>query len=298
MPTNLDPDCLRSLIAIAEFGSFARAAEWMSRTPSAISLQLRRLEDQTGAQLFEKQGRRRVLTEAGEVLLGFARRLIDTNDAAITVLSSTNLSGSVRFGATQDFADTVLPTMLGRFAQAYPDVRLSVRIDHSKALIIAVETGELDLVLAVSHRGNSSQSVVRRDAMLWIGSKNLIIDPMTPIPLVLFDPPCSFREAGLKALDRAGIEWRIVYSSPSLSGLRAAVKAGLGITVRTVNFIENGLNRLGSEEGLPALPDVAFSLYDNLATETPVVAMLRRIITDELSGAKQAIPHGALSDKL
>lgn len=286
MPVNLDPDCLRSLIAIAESGSFARAAERVSRTPSAVSLQIRRLEDQAGARLFEKQGRCQVLTDAGKLLLEFARRLIYTNDAAIAALSSTGLSGPVRFGATQDFADTVLPTMLSRFARTHPDVRLFVRIDHSKALATAVEAGELDLALAVSSPSDGNQSIVRQDAMAWIGSENFIIDPTISMPLILFEPPCSFREAGLKGLDRAGIEWRIVYSSPSLSGLRAAVKAGLGITVRTADFIENGLKVLNNQQKLPSLPEVTFSLYANSVLETAVVTALRHIVIDELQRTK------------
>lgn len=279
MSITLDMECLRTLIAIADTGTRARAAESIGRTPAAVSLQIGRLEERLGVSLFRPDGRRRVLTEDGERLLGYARRLLSLNDEAVAALAPEALSGPVRFGTTQDFADTLLPGILGDFARAHPAVRLKVRVESSAALRDAVATGALHLALAVTEPGSAGAREISRLPMVWLGREGTVPDSAAPLPLVLFEPPCPFRRAALEALDRTGRPWRIAYTSPSLSGLRAAVEAGLGVTVRTALLGEGtGLSVLS---GLPRLPEATYALYSSSAS-SPALDRLRSALETAL----------------
>ena len=170
LPVNLDMDVLRSFAVGIDLGSFAKAASRLGRSPSAISLQLRKLEDQVGQQLVQKHGRGLVLTEAGEMMLGYARRLLDLNDAAVSALGSPALTGSVRIGLPQDFAETWLPETLGRFARLHPGVRIDAHVDRNAILRPCLEAGELDLALLWDEDGvERDGTVIGTLPMAWIG---------------------------------------------------------------------------------------------------------------------------------
>lgn len=274
---NLDMDCLRTFAAIIKFGSYADAARRVARTPSAVSLQIKRLESQVGVALFQRQGRRMLPTAEGERLYAAAVRILDTNDAMISEFAAPRLAGEVSLGSIQDFADTLLPEILSRFDRAYPKVRISVRVERTKALVEAIGKGQLDLVLGVGGLSRRKDLRLHSTRMLWIGSEKLRLDPEAPVPLVLFEPPCSFREAALAALNDVGRKWEIVYTSPSLSGLRAAVQAGLGVTVRTPLLMAPGVAALPKSAGLPQLPVVDFGLYGAPKLSDAAAALKREI---------------------
>lgn len=283
MTVNLDMDCLRTLVSVAETGTRARAAETVGRTPAAVSLQIGRLEERLGVALFRRVGRRMVFTEEGERLLGYARRILAVNDEALAALSPQRIEGPVRFGTTQDFADTILAGVLGDFTRVHPGVRLKVRVETSAALVEAAERGVLHLVLAVVGSGDLNAEPVIRLPMQWLGAPGLTLDPEVPVPLILFEPPCPFRKAALEALDRAGRPWRIAYTSPSLSGLRAAVEAGLGVTVRTDLFRGAAGAAPAQVADLPRLPEVAYGLYSG-CTPFPALDRLRSTVESALNG--------------
>ena len=276
-----DLDVLRTFVTGLELGSFAKAADRLGRSPSAVSLHLRRLEDQAGRPLLHKQGRGLVPTEAGEMLLGYARRLLALNDEAIDAVRGEAVTGTVRLGLPQDFAEGMLPAVLARFAAAHPAIRVEVVIERNVALRDGIEAGRFDLALLWNQE---TLSAIGRVPMTWLGPRaGFRRDDGIPLALVVFEPPCLFREAATVALDAAAIPWRIVFSSPALSGLLAAVAAGLGVTPRTTFGLPAGVRPLRPERAnLPVLPMLSLCLRASDARPTPPVVRLRTILGEAL----------------
>lgn len=261
LPPHLDLGVLRSFLLIAEGHSFAEAAEVVGRSPSAVSLQIQRLEDEIGAAVFVRGHRQVSLTPAGERLLGFARSLLRINDEAMLAFRGGGVCRPLRFGATQDFVEALLPEVLRRLSLEHPDVELTLCLDRSNKLVEDVRAGAVDVAVAVRRDDQPLyRGTLLETPMIWIGREG-DHDRAGPVPLVLFDAPCSFREAALQALAAAGREHRLGLTSPSLAGLRSAVDAGLGVTVRTRYFLAPGLVDVAARLGLPPLPSVAFALY-------------------------------------
>lgn len=281
MRINLDMDCLRTFVTIIDVGSFAEAAQRVGRTAPAVSLQIGRLEEQVGAKLFQKVGRRMVPSPEGERLLGTARNVLDLNDQIVEALSHQPLSGEIGIGAIQDFADTVLPSVLAQYRLSHPRVRITARVDRTTALIDAIGKGALDLAIGVSGWSSRPHEIIRKDKMMWLGSADFVLPEAGPVPLAVFEPPCSFREAAINALNEAGREWEIVFTSPSLSGLRAALEANLGITARTSKSFQGDLRALPRSSNLPTLPSVDFALYTRPDLPAPA-RRLCEIIVDQL----------------
>lgn len=283
--TNFDMSVLRTLQAGVELGSFAKAAAKLGRSPSAISLQLRKLEEQAGQPLFRKDGRGLTLTEAGETMLSYARRLLDLNDEAVMALHSPAIAGSVRLGLPQDFAETLLPSVLGRFTRVHPKVRVDVWVDRNAALLEGIANGSLDLALVWGEELLPNSERLADLSMAWVAPpKGFIYEPAAALPLVLFAPPCIFRQAAMSALDAAGIPWRVALTSPSLSGLWAAVSAGLGVTCRTTEGMPPTLGPLDARNsGLPILPQIGISLCMADARPAPAAARLTAILRDAVA---------------
>jgi DNA-binding transcriptional LysR family regulator len=281
---NLDMDVLRTLAVAMDVGGFAKAAERLGRSQSAVSLQMRRLEGRVGRPLFQRQGRLLGLTEAGEVVLGYARRILALNDEAVAAARGIAVEGSVRFGVPQDFGDSWLPDVLARFARAHPQVHIEARVDRSTPLTEQVARGGLDLALAwaCGARG-AAATIVARLPMVWIGPKGYARDRRDTVPLALFEAPCVFRQPGIEALDEAGLKWRLTFTTPSLAGLWAAAEAGLGVTVRTPFGLPAGVEILDAACGLPKLPEAELRLHIADAELPPAAARLRDILLDEIS---------------
>jgi DNA-binding transcriptional LysR family regulator len=260
MIRDLDLAVLRSFALIAEGKTFAETAAMVGRSASAITLQIQKLEEQLGQAVFARSGREVSLTGAGERLLGFARRMVAVNDEACAAFRAQP-TRPLRFGATQDFADFVLPDVLRRIRMAHPEIALTVRIDRSAGLIDAVGAGELDVAIAIARPHALNRGALATEPMRWIARRDFALPPDGPVPLALFDPPCTFRTAALDALAASGRAHRIVAASPSLSGIRAAAEAGIAITARTRHLATGALGDMGAALGLPPLPDVVFCLY-------------------------------------
>ena len=289
---NFDLDVLRSFVVGMELGSYARAADRLGRSTSAVSAQLKKLEEQAGTPIFRKAGRGLALTEAGETMLAYARRLLDLNDEAASAVHGVALEGWVRFGLQQDFGEVLLPEVLGRFARAHPKVRIEARVARNAELLDSVAGGRLDLALAWDDGVRMPH--VEQVAVLpmrWIGPAAARAPWLGsgPLPLVAFEAPCRFRSAGTAALDRAGIAWRVAFSSASLGGLWAGAAAGLGLTIRTgmglppsVRVWERG------EGGLPELPSLALALYRKDAELEAPAARLAAIVSETVRAALPA----------
>ncbi len=285
LPLNLDIDLLRSFTLGMELGSFAKAADRLGRSPSAISLQLKKLEEQVGETLLQKQGRGLVLTEAGEILLGYARRILELNDEArAAVRSAAKLEGWVKIGVPQDFAETWLPALLGRFSKNHPRVRVEARVDRGSSMVQSIEKSELDVALTWGALGNPRSEIVARREVAWIGAENFRRDPGEALPVVAFDAPCAFRKAAVDALDREGIAWRPAFASPSLTGLWAAVTAGLGVTPRIMEGKPAHLVALDpGRTGLPALGEIELALHTAESRLAPPVDELKRLLLEAVT---------------
>ena len=285
--TNLDMDVLRTFVTGFELGSFARAADRLGRSQSAISTQLRKLEDQVGQALVQKAGRGLALTAAGESLLSFARRILELNDEAVDTLRTGEAEGWVRLGLPQDFAENLLPSVLGRFARGNPKVRVEVRTERNSLLVEKTVRGELDLSLAWDDgEGTAHAERLAKLPIQWIGRPDWGgIESLgsEPLPLVAFEQPCVFRSAGVAALDEAGIPWRLAFTSPSLTGLWAAAEAGLGITLRTGIGVPTTLAALDTAAtGLPLLPAMPLSLHRAEREPSVAVARLAEILQETI----------------
>jgi DNA-binding transcriptional LysR family regulator len=280
--TNLDIDFLRTLVSAEDLGGMNRAAEQVGRSQSAVSQQMRKLEEKIGQRLFRKQGRGLMLTEPGELLLKYARRILALNDEAVTALRGSGLEGVVRFGLPSDFAETWLPAALGQFKRAHPLIRVEASVDRNTVLIERLEKGRLDLAMFFSDGRHPGAERLATLPMVWIGSAEHGWDRAEPVPLVLFEAPCVFRKAGIAALDAAGIPWRIAFTSPSLAGLWAAVEAGLGISPRTTAHLPDWLKVLGKAYKLPKLPSIDLSLCDLGRPLMPAAVRLKEILTDTI----------------
>jgi DNA-binding transcriptional LysR family regulator len=283
-----DLDVMRSFATGIELGSFAKAADRLGRSTSAVSAQLKKLEDQAGTSLLRKSGRGMALTEAGEVMLGYARRLLELNDEAVSAVRGVQLEGRVRLGMQEDFGENVLPEVLGRFKRAHPKLRVEVHITRNTTLLQSLSTGRLDLALAwETEQGSPHAEHVLTLPMRWIvpGEQQAaaIREAGEPVPLVVLDAPCLMRTAATQALDRAGVPWRIAFTSASLAGTWAAVKAGLGVSVRTPLGLPPDLRALDAHEAdLPALPQLGLALYRSEADPEPAVARLAELIMQRL----------------
>lgn len=260
-PGNLDILSLRALVAIVDGGSFAHAARVIGRTAPAVSLQIGRLEEQTGCRLFRKEGRRMVPTPEGERLVEAARAIVQANDRILDTLRDGALSGIVRIAAVQEFADSFLPEILASFNATHPEVRISARVGATAHLLEEIRRGALDLVIGLSDPEDGFGTVLATEPMIWLSRPGFAPERDAPVPLVVLDDPCRFRDAALARLERAGREWRIVFGSPSLSGVRAAVSAGLGIAPGTRLLTGKGIVPC-RDQTLPPLPSIAFTLFE------------------------------------
>ncbi|MGJ7041074.1 DNA-binding transcriptional LysR family regulator [Shinella sp. BE166] len=281
---NFDMDVLRTFVAGVRFGSFAKAAEALGRTPPAVSLQLKKLSDLSGQTLFTKQGRGLALTDAGEALYDYAVRILELNDEAMMMLgSSRSLDGWLRIGIPQDFAETSLPPVLGRFSRAHPKLRVEARVDRGAKLVAAVERGDLDMAVTWGGQRSAHCRHIATHPIVWIAAADYDLPPGEPVPLIAFDPPCSFRAAAVDALSATGRDWRQVFASPGLAGLWAAVTAGLGVTIRTTTAVPPHLRVLDLERaGLPTLGSVDLMLHTAEAVPAAPVSRLRDILLEML----------------
>jgi DNA-binding transcriptional LysR family regulator len=281
-----DLDVMRSFVTGVELGSFAKAADRLARSTSAVSAQLKKLEQQAGTALLRKAGRGMVLTEAGETMLGYARRLLELNDEAVGAVRGVQLEGRVRLGLQEDFGESLLPEVLGRFKRAHPKLRVEVRIARNMALLDGINGGQLDLALAWESGLHAAHAQhVQTLPMHWIASRDElpVREISEPLPLVVLEAPCLLRSAAIDALDRAGMPWRIAFTSASLAGTWAAVKAGLGISVRTPFGLPADVRALDARAArLPALPKLGLALYRSEAEAAPAVRRLGGLILQSL----------------
>ena len=277
----LDTDTLRTFVAIAENGSFTRAAHQVFRTPSALSMQIKRLEETLGQSLFIREARRVSLTPEGEVLLGYGRRLLKLNEEAVGRFLAPSLEGSVRLGTPDDVGTRVLPQVLTRFARSHPAVQVNVNAGRSIDLLKRLDDGELDLALVtLGHSDLSAKrgEVVHTEPLVWAGRDGGVAVQRSPLPLSLANHGCAWREMALGALDKAQISYRVAYNSEHCAGQEAAMLADLAVAPFPASLVQPPLRVLGPENGLPALGDYQIALVRRDGSGPAAEALAEQVV--------------------
>lgn len=273
-----DLTLLKTLVVVVELKGFGKAAERLHRSPGAVSLQIKALEDKLGRQLFRKSGRQQVLTDAGEVLVSHARRMLALNDETLLALQAHDVDGEVGFGMPQDFADGWLPPTLAQFARAHRAVRLRICVSRSGQILDKVEAGELDLGLVFSAAGRPGLHLLGQLPVQWHAGTDFEMRTGEPVPLLVLDAPCTFRQLAIEALEKAQRPWRIALTSASVSALWAAAQAGLGVMPRAVVHVPGGVRVAPRSFKLPPLSPVTLSLMANGTHARPAVAHLAALV--------------------
>ncbi|UEP24390.1 LysR family transcriptional regulator [Burkholderia ambifaria] len=260
MGRSLEIDLLRSFVVIAEVRSLSRAAARVGRTQSALSQQMRRLEESVDQPLFQRTGRGVLLTHPGERLLVHAQRILRQHDEAMADLCGTGLSGSIRFGCPDDYAQVWLPSLLRQFSSQHPQAIVEVVCGPTPRLLEQLDKRAVDLAMISLPDDGSTDDVVRREQLVWIGYPGLDVAQFDPLPLALSDPDTLDHIAACDTLNRAGRDYRVAYASSSLAGLIALVRSGQAFAVMTQTAVPADLAILAGDRGLPPLPAVGITL--------------------------------------
>ncbi len=295
-PQSLDPDLLRAFVFIAEDGSFSRAAERVGRTQSAVSMQVQRLETALGKRLFARgRGGQVTLTPQGSMLLERARELLRLNDQIWNSFHTPEIQGRVRLGTPDDYALRYLPQVLKSFADTHPGIEVAVDCAPSVELFPKLRNGELDLSLLSEGEEVAGWPSVElwRGPLRWITSDRYAPHRLDPLPLALSRTSCSWGKAAISALESAGRNYRLAYTSASQMGTHAPVLAGLAVTVSTISWVPEGLRVVRREEGLPDLPDFGILLARGRDAQQPVTDVLARHITDTFRGEMRRLDRAA-----
>lgn len=282
---NLDIDVMKTFIAIADFGSFARAAEEVHKTQSAVSMQMKRLEETLGRPIFVRDGRQNRLAADGERLLDYARRIVGLNDEVLSAFTRPDMTGLVRLGTPDDYADRFLPEILARFSRTHPLVQVDVECRASELLAQGTKRGELDLALVTCGSNRHDAEIIRMEPLVWVTSVRHCAHEREVLPLAVAQSGCDWRHIAIEALERAGKPFRIAYSSANSNAVNAAVLAGLAVGAEPELVVRPGMRRLTEADGFPDLGEFAIGLVQAPGKSSSAVDALRRHITESLSAA-------------
>jgi DNA-binding transcriptional LysR family regulator len=287
----IDIDQLRTFIAIAETGSFTKAADVVHKTQSAVSMQMKRLEERLDRPIFARDGRASKLTDDGERLLDYARRIVKLNMEALAAFSDAELCGRVRLGVPDDYADRYLPEIMARFSRVYPAVELTVMCAPSNELVEHVDRNELDLAIITNCGSNRPAEIFRRERLLWVASNRHSVHLEERLPLALGRPTCIWRHSAIDRLEAAGRAYRVLYTSANSGAVAAAVLSGLAVSVFPESGLRPGMRVLTPADGFPELPGCGVGLVRNPHESSPLAdALAGHIVSslDNLSEAAQA----------
>ncbi len=288
---NLPTDLLRTFITVVDEGGFSSAGGLLGRSQPAISLQIKRLQDLLGVTLFLKSGRGFALTDEGQLVLSYARSMLHLNDEVIGRLVRSPVSGTVRLGVPNEYADSFLPEILGKFAQRYPDVAIEVGCELSTHLVAKLQQGEYDLVFGLHinppgptrGRAGTANAEGWSEDLVWVGSPQQLVQYRTPLPLIVAPKGCVYRQRILETLEKLGRPWRIAYTSPSFGGIKAGVLAGMGVTVLARSTVPEGFAVLGNAEGMPQLQGIRVHLHYERAKASEAVQALVNYMAERLA---------------
>jgi len=279
----LELDLLRTLVAIAETGSFNRAARAVFRTPSAVSMQMKKLEEQVARPLFAKDGRSVILTPDGEALVGYGRRILSLADEAMQRFRAPQIEGRIRLGIPDDYASQFLPDILASFSASHPNVEVDVFCQQSPDLLEHLEESRIDIALVSSGHGQNGKPV-HREALVWAGLRHGCAHERMPLPLAVSYIGCCWRKQALAALDRAGIAHRVRYTSRHYLGQLSAVLGGLAIAPFPISTVKGDLKIFGEESGLPPIGHFDIELMRARGASGPLFDALETHIVNNFRG--------------
>jgi DNA-binding transcriptional LysR family regulator len=281
MQTTIEPDLLQTFVAIADGGSFTDAAKRVHRTQSAVSMQIKRLEELLGRPVFVRDGRSVSLTRDGETLLGHARRILKAHQEALAAFVQSELQGTVRLGTVDEYAVAFLPAILARFAETHPLVHVDVVCDTTTNLLARLAENAVDFALIThGHGGDDGGIVLLREPVVWATLATHCAHRQDPVPLALFHPGCKFRQWAIDSLAKQGRAYRIAYTSVSLSGIEAALRAGLAVSALPRSNVSEGFRILDERDGFPALPSYQIALRRSEHADSPVHDCLEQHIVE------------------
>lgn len=275
---SIDSELLRTFVAIADHGGFTRAAEMVNRTQSAVSMQMKRLEDDVVQRpLFQRDGRQLSLTAEGQLLLSYARRILKLHAEVMNSMREPHMVGTVRIGTPDDYVMRFMQGILVRFADAYPLVQVELHCEPSFQLL---QRQDLDLTIVTREPGTEIGQLLRHERLVWAQARSSNLHERDTLPLAMFNSQCFCRSWACNGLDALGRNYRIAYTSPSLSAIMAAVSAGLAITAQLQSLITPDLQIIGEAEGLPSMPMASIVLLRNNHSQSQVTDTLAEQIVE------------------
>lgn len=269
----LDPDLLRAFVAVADHRSFTRAASMLNRTQSAVSMQIKRLEDRLGAELFHRTKVNVNLSPAGEGLLGYARRILILNEEAVGRIREHNIEGQVRLGVMDDYGTFVIPPLLASFISGYPQIHVEMETGLTASMPDRLGDA-FDLVIAMHPEGRGDGEFLRREQAVWAVGASHPVEELDPLPVALYPQGCLFRKWAMEALDAARRPWRLAFVSHSLAAVESIAAQGLAVTVVKAGTFPAKLRQLSDRDGMPRLPaaDICMHRASNLSRAASLLA--------------------------
>lgn len=298
MSSTIDSDILLTFAAIADTGGFTRAGERVGRTQSAVSMQMKRLEETIGRSLFEREGRHVRLTADGESLLSYARKILRLHEEALAAFHAPEMSGLVRIGIFDDLAVRFLPRILARFAKTHPLIELDVYAEDSQPLSALYQQGRLDIALLGSDSMQPGEGeIVMSEPLVWVTSSRHCTHEMDPVPVALTEHGCSWRRSAVRALQGAGRSFRICYSSRNHAGLVAPVEAGLAVSTLPLSSVHADMRILTANDGFLPLQELHVKMLRKSGATHPAIDALVDHVRDSLASGSLADipPYGGLT---
>jgi DNA-binding transcriptional LysR family regulator len=289
MMPHLDVDQLKTFLAISDSGSFTRAADEVNKTQSAVSMQMKRLEEQLGRPLFSKDGRGTKFTRDGERLIDYARRIVALSDEAVSAFTRPDITGTVRFGTPDDYAEFFLPVILGRFARTHPQVTVDVECVPSTELMGRTARGEIDIAVVTFGCKAEATDVIRQEELVWTTSTRHAAHELPIIPIAVAPNGCSWRAMMTDALDSIHRPYRVAYASPNASTINATVVQGLAVAVMPEICMRPGMRILTEADGFPKLGTFDIGLVFKPGRKNPAVEALAKHVREGLQSARFAI---------
>jgi DNA-binding transcriptional LysR family regulator len=276
---NLDITALRSFVAVAESGGVTKAAHQLNLTQSAVSMQLKRLEESMGLDLIDRSGRKIGLTAQGELLLSYARRLISLNDEAWSRLTAQDYEGEIIFGVPHDVVYPHVPKVLKRFAAEYPKVKVQLISSYTSSLKESFESGAADIILTTEEEGRGASSPLAQKRLVWVGSKEGRAWKQRPLRTASHQR-CAFRPIAQEALDDAGIQWEMAVNTDSSMTVEASLSADLAVEARLEDCVPEYLEEIEHNGDLPKLPLFDVNLYVRPENKSPLAVKLEAMVRE------------------
>jgi DNA-binding transcriptional LysR family regulator len=277
---NLDIDQLKTFLAFADGGSFTRAADDVNKTQSAVSMQMKRLEEGIGRNLFQRDGRGTRLTREGERLVELARKLVAMNDEIVAGFNTPGLTGSVRFGIPDDYADLFLPEVLAKFSRTHPHVTVDVECMPSTSLNEMIKRSDLDLALVTFNDDQIDGELIRRERLVWVSSSRHAAHALDVLPLATANNCCAWRKTATTALDAVNRKYRVAYTSPNRAMIDAVVLQGLAVAAIAEICVRPGMRVLTAEDGFPPLHMIGIGILRKSGKSTAAADALVKHVRD------------------